>query len=114
MTDYIANLDDISHRYTTDWAVRHISFSIERNEVLGLLGSNGAGKSTTMNILCGVLNQSEGEVFINGINLREHPEEAKKHLGFCPQHPPVYPDLTIEELPQARSSTAAGSQTQGC
>ncbi len=54
---------------------------------MGLLGSNGAGKSTTMNIICGVLNQTEGEVFINGINLRENPVEAKKYIGFLPQQP---------------------------
>lgn len=64
---------------------------------MGLLGSNGAGKSTTMNIICGVLNQTEGEVFINGINLRENPVEAKRYIGFLPQQPPLYTDLTVEE-----------------
>ena len=62
-----------------------------------MLGSNGAGKSTTMNIICGVLNQTAGEVYINGINLRENPVEAKKHIGFLPQKPPLYPDLTVDE-----------------
>lgn len=50
-----------------------------------------------MNIICGVLNQTEGEVYINGINLREHPVEAKKYIGFLPQKPPLYPDLTVDE-----------------
>ena len=63
----------------------------------GLLGSNGAGKSTTMNIICGVLNQTQGDVFINGINLREDPVEAKKNIGFLPQQPPLYTDLTVGE-----------------
>ena len=61
------------------------------------MGSNGAGKSTTMNIICGVLNQTEGNVWINNINLRENPVEAKKFIGFLPQRPPLYPDMTVEE-----------------
>ena len=73
------------------------NFEITKNGIYGLLGSNGAGKSTTMNIMCGVLNQTEGEVYINGISLREHPVEAKKHIGFLPQKPPLYPDLTVDE-----------------
>lgn len=97
MSDCIVKLENLSHRYGIDWAIRHISFEIDKHEVLGLLGSNGAGKSTTMNILCGVLNQTEGEVYINGINLRENPEEAKKNIGFLPQKAPLYPDLSVEE-----------------
>ena len=73
------------------------NFEIKNKGTLGLLGSNGAGKSTTMNIMCGVLNQTEGEVYINGSSLREHPVEAKKHIGFLPQKPPLYPDLTVDE-----------------
>jgi len=65
--------------------------------ILGLLGSNGAGKSTTMNIMCGVLNQTEGVVLINGIDIREQPELAKRHIGFLPQNPPLYLDLTVDE-----------------
>jgi ABC-2 type transport system ATP-binding protein len=70
---------------------------ISSTGIVGLLGSNGAGKSTTMNILCGALNQTEGEVYINGINMRERPEEAKKQIGFLPQNPPLYMDLTVDE-----------------
>lgn len=63
----------------------------------GLLGSNGAGKSTTMNIICGVLKQTEGNVFIKGIDMRDNPVEAKRHIGFLPQKPPLHTDLTVEE-----------------
>ncbi|MEG0499743.1 MAG: ABC transporter ATP-binding protein, partial [Rikenellaceae bacterium] len=56
-----------------------------------------AGKSTTMNIICGVLNQTSGEVFINGISLREHPRDAKQYIGFLPQNPPLHLDLTVDE-----------------
>lgn len=91
---------NLSHRYSVQWAIKDISFDITKKGVMGLLGSNGAGKSTTMNIICGVLNQTEGEVFINGINLRENPVEAKKYIGFLPQQPPLYTDLTVEEYLQ--------------
>ena len=64
---------------------------------MGLLGSNGAGKSTTMNIICGVLKQTEGNVFIDGINLRENPVEAKKNIGFLPQKAPLHLDFTVDE-----------------
>ena len=97
MSNTILQIKKLSHRYSKNWAIRDINIEMHSNEILGLLGSNGAGKSTTMNILCGVLNQTEGDVFINGIDLRKNPEEAKKNIGFLPQKPPVYPDLTVEE-----------------
>ena len=64
MSTPIVEVKHLSHRYSVDWAIRDINFSIEKTGILGLLGSNGAGKSTTMNIICGVLNQTEGDVFI--------------------------------------------------
>lgn len=97
MTEPIVRIENLSHRYSVQWAIRDINFEIPRNGIYGLLGSNGAGKSTTMNIMCGVLKQTEGNVFIKGINTREHPVEAKKHIGFLPQKPPLHPDLTVEE-----------------
>ena len=68
-----------------------------RHGIYGLLGSNGAGKSTLMNILCGVLRQTKGEVFVNGVNMRKNPIDAKRHIGFMPQQPPLYNDFTVEE-----------------
>ena len=100
MGSSIVSVKNLSHRYSVQWAIKDISFDITKKGVMGLLGSNGAGKSTTMNIICGVLNQTEGEVFINGINLRENPVEAKKYIGFLPQQPPLYTDLTVEEYLQ--------------
>lgn len=93
----IVKLERLSHRYANSWAIRDINIEIGHTGIVGLLGSNGAGKSTTMNILCGALNQTEGNVFIDGINMREHPEEAKKKIGFLPQNPPLYMDLTVDE-----------------
>ena len=97
MEESIVKVEHLSHRYSVQWAIRDINIEITRNGIYGLLGSNGAGKSTTMNIICGVLKQTEGEVYIKGINLRENPVEAKKHLGFLPQKPPLHMDLTVEE-----------------
>lgn len=93
----IVRVVHLSHRYTTQWAVKDVNFEISNHGVVGLVGSNGAGKSTTMNIICGVLNQTEGDIYIKGVNLREDPVEAKKHVGFLPQRPPVYGDLNVEE-----------------
>ena len=97
MEEPIVKVEHLSHRYSIQWAIRDINIEITRNGIYGLLGSNGAGKSTTMNIICGVLKQTEGDVYIKGINLRENPVEAKKHLGFLPQKPPLHMDLTVEE-----------------
>jgi ABC-2 type transport system ATP-binding protein len=93
----IVRMTGLSHRYATAWAIRDINIEISKKGIYGLLGSNGAGKSTTMNILCGVLNQTKGEVFIEGINLRQRPIEAKRHIGFLPQVAPLYLDLTVHE-----------------
>lgn len=93
----IVRVEHLSHRYSAQWAVQDVSFDIGRTGVQGLLGSNGAGKSTTMNIICGVLNQTEGEVWIDDIDLRRDPVNAKRNIGFLPQTPPIYPELTIEE-----------------
>ncbi|WP_294139305.1 ABC transporter ATP-binding protein [uncultured Sanguibacteroides sp.] len=97
MEESIVKVENLSHRYTVQWAIRDINFEINTNGIYGLLGSNGAGKSTTMNIMCGVLKQTEGDVYIKGISMRENPVEAKKHLGFLPQKPPLHMDMTVEE-----------------
>ncbi len=93
----IVRIMGLSHRYSTNWAIRDINMEIHQNGIVGLLGSNGAGKSTTMNILCGVLTQTSGDVFINGTDLRRQPEKAKQYIGFLPQTPPLYMDLTVDE-----------------
>ena len=97
MENSILSIKNLSHRYSTSWAIRDIDLEINRTGILGLLGSNGAGKSTTMNIMCGVLNQTEGSVLIDGIDIRENPELAKRQIGFLPQNPPLYLDLTVDE-----------------
>ena len=97
MESTIVKIENLSHRYSVQWAIRDINLEITKHGVYGLLGSNGAGKSTTMNIMCGVLKQTEGDVFIRGIDARKHPVEAKRLIGFLPQKAPLHVDLTVEE-----------------
>lgn len=98
MEEPIVSITHLSHRYNGgNWAIKDINMEINRAGIVGLLGSNGAGKSTTMNILCGVINQTEGDVRIGGIDMRTHPEAAKMQIGFLPQQPPLYMDLTVDE-----------------
>ena len=93
----IVRIEHLSHKYATNWAIRDINIEISQSGIVGLLGSNGAGKSTTMNILCGSLNQTEGSVYVGGVDMRKEPETAKKLIGFLPQNPPLYMDLTVDE-----------------
>jgi len=97
MQEPIVRIEHLSHKYSSSWAIRDINLEISQTGIVGLLGSNGAGKSTTMNIMCGVLNQTEGKVCIDGIDMREDPQSAKKQIGFLPQTPPLYMDLTVDE-----------------
>ena len=107
MKGAIVKVENLSHRYSVQWAIRDINFEIDRTGIYGLLGSNGAGKSTTMNIMCGVLRQTRGDVYIKGISMSEKPVEAKRHIGFLPQTPPLHPDLTVRE--HATKETASAS-----
>ena len=97
MPHSIVTIEHLSHRYSSNWAIRDINIEITQSGIVGLLGSNGAGKSTTMNILCGSLNQTEGNVYVGGIDMRKEPEAAKRLIGFLPQTPPLYMDLTVDE-----------------
>ncbi len=78
-------------------AVNHLNFKVEKGQILGFLGPNGAGKSTTMNMLTGYISATEGTIFVNGYDMLEEPELAKKSIGYLPEQPPVYPDMTVEE-----------------
>ena len=84
-------------RYGDHLAVDHVSFTIEEGRIYGFLGPNGAGKSTTMNIMTGYIGPTSGDVIINGHSILEEPEEAKKYIGYLPELPPVYMDMTVKE-----------------
>ncbi len=90
-------VENLVKRYGTNYALNNISFEIQSGEIVGLLGPNGAGKSTTMNILTGYLSSTSGAAYIDGINVFEDPMAAKKLIGFLPEQPPVYPDMTVLE-----------------
>ncbi|HOQ17364.1 MAG TPA: ABC transporter ATP-binding protein [Defluviitaleaceae bacterium] len=91
-------VSNLSKSYGSLKAVDNISFSLKEGEILGFLGPNGAGKTTTMNMICGLMIPDEGEIKINGINLLENPKKAKRHIGYLPEIPPLYPDMTVMEL----------------
>lgn len=87
----------LSKRYGTYLAVENVNFSISKGEVVGFLGPNGAGKSTIMNILTGYLSLTQGKVTIDGFDVAENPEEAKRRIGYLPELPPLYVDMKVRE-----------------
>ena len=84
-------------QYGDHVAVDHLNFTVEKGQILGFLGPNGAGKSTTMNMLTGYISATEGTIIVNGYDMLEEPELAKKSIGYLPEQPPVYPDMTVTE-----------------
>jgi ABC-2 type transport system ATP-binding protein len=88
---------DLVKRYGPHTAVDHANFKIEKGEIVGFLGPNGAGKSTTMNILTGYLSSSEGTITVDGLDILDYPLEAKRKIGYLPENPPLYPDMTVKE-----------------
>ncbi|TNF89845.1 MAG: ATP-binding cassette domain-containing protein [Gammaproteobacteria bacterium] len=97
MTETLVQVENLSRYYQNNRAVNSLSFSLKAGEVLGFLGPNGAGKSTTMQVISGNLAPSEGEVSIAGYDIIDAPRAAKKHLGYLPEHPPVYRDASVDE-----------------
>ena len=84
-------------KYGSHMAVNHLNFTIEKGKIYGFLGPNGAGKSTTMNMITGYIASTEGEILIDGHNILDEPEEAKKKIGYLPEIPPLYVDMTVSE-----------------
>ncbi len=95
--EYLIEARGLTRRYGSTLAAHDISLSLRKGEILGLLGPNGAGKSTTMKMLAGVLAPSAGSVTINGHALADDPKRAKQSLGYLPELPPVYPELSVDE-----------------
>ncbi|MDI6618541.1 MAG: ATP-binding cassette domain-containing protein [Clostridiales bacterium] len=90
-------VQNVSKRYGQHVALDNVSFTIKDGEVLGFLGPNGAGKSTMMNIITGYISATDGNVKVDGVDILESPEEAKKKIGYLPELPPLYMDMTVEE-----------------
>lgn len=94
----LIEVNNLSRQFGSHCAVDDVSFSLNKGEVLGFLGPNGAGKSTTMKMICGNLAPTEGEIKIGGYDIIEQPKLAKAELGFLPDIPPLYPELTVDEF----------------
>ena len=88
---------NLTKRYGANLAVDHVSFSIEEGSIVAFLGPNGAGKSTTMNIITGYLSATEGSVTVSGKNTLDDPNEVKRMIGYLPEQPPLYLDMTVKE-----------------
>lgn len=90
-------VQNLSKRYGPTLAVSDVSFEVQKGEILGFLGPNGAGKTTTMRVITGYLPPSNGRVRVSGYDVVDEPLEAKRHTGYLPESPPVYPDMTVVE-----------------
>jgi ABC-2 type transport system ATP-binding protein len=93
----LIEVKNLIKRYGSVAAVNDISFTVSDGEILGFLGPNGAGKTTTMNILTGYISATSGDCVINGANILSEPEKAKKGIGYLPENPPLYNDMTVYE-----------------
>ena len=90
-------INGITKKYGTHYAVKDVSFTVKEGEIVGFLGPNGAGKSTTLNILTGYISSTTGTARIDGIDILENPIAAKRKIGFLPEIPPLYTDMTVQE-----------------
>jgi len=88
-------IQNLTKRYGQITAVNNLNFTVEKGEILGFLGPNGAGKSTTMKIITGYISSTEGSVKVSGYDIMENPQEVKRRIGFLPEQPPLYVDLTV-------------------
>jgi ABC-2 type transport system ATP-binding protein len=90
-------VDNVTKRYGSKYAVKNISFEVKQGEVVGFLGRNGAGKTTTMNIITGYISSSAGSASVDGYDILSDPHEVKKRIGYMPEQPPIYLDMTVDE-----------------
>lgn len=93
-------IENLSKKYATQAAVDHVSFEVKTGEILGFLGPNGAGKSTTMKMITGYIGIGEGDILIGGQSVRHHAGELKKHIGYLPEHNPLYEDMPVVDYLQ--------------
>ena len=95
--DILIQAEHLYRRFGATQAVQDLSFTLQQGQVLGFLGPNGAGKSTTMQLLTGNLAPNAGCIFIDGIDLLDQPRQAKSRIGYLPEHPPLYQELSVDE-----------------
>jgi ABC-2 type transport system ATP-binding protein len=94
----LIQVENVTKKYGQRVAVDQLTFTVDRGEILGFLGPNGAGKSTTMNIITGYLSATEGRVRLDGHDILEEPQEVKRMIGYMPEQPPLYPDMTVRDF----------------
>lgn len=90
-------VSNLTKKYGSNYAIRDVSFQVEQGEIVGFLGPNGAGKTTTMNIITGYISSTEGSVEVDGYDILEQPDMAKQRMGYLPEQPPLYIDMTVNE-----------------
>ena len=90
-------IKNLCKRYGSNWAIKDLNFSVHRGEILGFLGPNGAGKSTTMNVITGYISSTSGSAKIDGHDIMDEPLQVKKLIGYLPENPPLYLDMTVIE-----------------
>ncbi len=95
--EILVRVEQLEKHYGDTHAVQGVSFEVKRGEVLGFLGPNGAGKTTTMRIIAGTLAPSAGQVFVNEMDILDRPKQAKRRIGYLPEQPPLYRELTVDE-----------------
>ena len=120
----LVQVEQLYRYYGDHCAVQDVTFTLEKGEILGFLGPNGAGKTSTMQMICGNLAPTSGQIVINGVDLLDQPKEAKRALGYLPEIPPVYRELTVDEylnycgrlhgLPRDRLSRACAQAKERC
>jgi ABC-2 type transport system ATP-binding protein len=93
----LIQVESVTKKYGQRVAVDHLDFLVNKGEILGFLGPNGAGKSTTMNIITGYLSATEGSVKLDGHDILEEPQEVKRQIGYMPEQPPLYMDMTVRD-----------------
>ena len=90
-------IQNVSKRYGNKYAVKDVTFTINKGEILGFLGRNGAGKTTTMNMITGYISSSAGRILLDGYDILKNPREVKRQIGYLPELPPLYMDMTVDE-----------------
>ena len=93
----VIRIENLVKRYGQKKVLDNINFSVKRGEIVGFLGPNGAGKSTTMNILTGYISSTSGRASVDGFDVLENPNEVKRRIGYLPEQPPLYYDMTVRE-----------------
>ena len=97
LDSFMIEIQHVTKRYGNKLAVNDVSFSIQKGEILGFLGRNGAGKTTTMNIITGYISATSGTVMLDGYDILDNPREVKRRIGYLPEMPPLYLDMTVNE-----------------